>query len=277
MFQGGACAIYLGGDHNQVQGCTFGGQGEWMSNGITKYAGTGLDTNLDERSLGAAIIDSGNDTATIIKGCHFNEAKVGIFEYAAEGGRNTEGTYEDNYFEPAVARPTGPVATIISDDDPWGFLAKDNCGFIGGVYLASDLPYYFSTTTAPTLAEFTFYDGNLPGLRFVSAAQWNNFNGFTGGEAGSIEIQNNSISGANLFSVDQFSSSATNTLPVTSTGITNNTLVDYLLTVTAGTGLALKDPNGNQFMTPVLGDTVPLKPGWRFTGTAVTAQCVQFP
>jgi hypothetical protein len=68
---------------------------------------------------------------------------------------------------------------------------------------------------------------------------------------------------------------STNTLTVGSTGVTNNTSYNYLLTITAGTGLALKDPNGNQFATPVLGETVPLKPGWRFTGTTVTAQCYQ--
>lgn len=70
-------------------------------------------------------------------------------------------------------------------------------------------------------------------------------------------------------------SAATNTLTVSSTGITNNTAFNYLLTITAGTGLAMKDGNGNQFATPVLGDTIPFKPGWRFTGTAVTAQCYQ--
>lgn len=74
-----------------------------------------------------------------------------------------------------------------------------------------------------------------------------------------------------------FNSSTTNTLIVTSTGLTNNTTSDYLVAVTAGTGLAVKDGNGNQFLAPVLNDTFPLKPGWRFTGTAVTGIAVQFP
>jgi hypothetical protein len=69
----------------------------------------------------------------------------------------------------------------------------------------------------------------------------------------------------------------TNTLVVSATGLTNSTANNYLLTITSGAGLALKDGNGNGISTPVSGDTVPLKPGWRFTGTAVTAQCYQFP
>jgi hypothetical protein len=77
------------------------------------------------------------------------------------------------------------------------------------------------------------------------------------------------------FSGDSYASTATNILAVGSTGVTNKTAINYLLSVTAGIGLALKDGNGNQFLTPVLGDTVPLKPGWRFTGTAVTGVCVQ--
>jgi hypothetical protein len=71
--------------------------------------------------------------------------------------------------------------------------------------------------------------------------------------------------------------SLTNTLTVTSAGVTNSTSFTYLLTITAGTALSLKDQNGQGISTPVLGDTVPLKPGWRFTGTTVTAQCYQFP
>ena len=73
--------------------------------------------------------------------------------------------------------------------------------------------------------------------------------------------------------VSGFSTFATNTLAVSATCVTNNSPINYLLTITAGTGLAIKDSNGNQFAVPVLGDTIPLKPGWRFTGTGVTAQC----
>lgn len=71
---------------------------------------------------------------------------------------------------------------------------------------------------------------------------------------------------------------STNTLVVTATGVTNNsTTNNFLVSVTAGTGLAVKDSNGTQFLTPVLNNTFPLKPGQRFTGTAVTAIAVQDP
>ena len=68
--------------------------------------------------------------------------------------------------------------------------------------------------------------------------------------------------------------SATNTLTVTSTGVTNGTSNTYLVSVTAGTGLTLKDSNGVQFLTPVSGSTFPLKPQWRFAGTGVTGLAV---
>lgn len=71
---------------------------------------------------------------------------------------------------------------------------------------------------------------------------------------------------------------STNTLTVTATGVTNNsTTNNFLVSVTAGTGLAVKDSNGTQFLTPVLNNTFPLKPGQGFTGTAVTAIAVQDP
>lgn len=72
-------------------------------------------------------------------------------------------------------------------------------------------------------------------------------------------------------------SSSTNTLAVTSGGITNNTTVNYIVAITAGTAMAMKDQNGSQFFTPILGSSYPLKPGWRLTGTAVTATCIQYP
>lgn len=68
----------------------------------------------------------------------------------------------------------------------------------------------------------------------------------------------------------------TNTLSVAASGVTNNTPNAYILSVTAGTSLAMKDQYGNQFLTPVLGSAYPMRPGWRFTGTAVTATCTQF-
>jgi hypothetical protein len=71
---------------------------------------------------------------------------------------------------------------------------------------------------------------------------------------------------------------STNTLTVTASGVTNNsTTNNFLVSVTAGTGLAVKNSAGNQFLTPVLNNTFPLKPGQRFTGTAVTAIAVQDP
>lgn len=80
---------------------------------------------------------------------------------------------------------------------------------------------------------------------------------------------------ANIFAGTSYASTSTNILVVGATGVTNATAVNYLLSITAGTALALKDGNGNQFLTPVLGDAIPFKPGWRFTGTAVTGVCVQ--
>ena len=67
----------------------------------------------------------------------------------------------------------------------------------------------------------------------------------------------------------------TNTVTVTSTGLTNISSGNLLVSVTAGTGLVIKDGNGNQFLAPVLGNAFLLKPGWRLTGTAVTGIAVQ--
>lgn len=74
-----------------------------------------------------------------------------------------------------------------------------------------------------------------------------------------------------------YASFETNTLTVTATGLTNNTTVDYLIAITAGTGLVLKDQNGTQFLTPVLNASYPLKPGWKLTGTLVTGTAIQYP
>ena len=63
---------------------------------------------------------------------------------------------------------------------------------------------------------------------------------------------------------------ATNTLVVSSSGVTNTTLDTYLVSITAGTSMAVKDQNGNQYYTPVINSAFPLKPNQRFTGTAVT-------
>lgn len=65
--------------------------------------------------------------------------------------------------------------------------------------------------------------------------------------------------------------SSTNTLIVTSAGLTNTTSDVYQISVTAGTAMALKDPNGNQYMSPVISGSYLLKPNHRFTGTGVTA------
>jgi hypothetical protein len=65
--------------------------------------------------------------------------------------------------------------------------------------------------------------------------------------------------------------SSTNNATVTSTGLTNATSETLLFVVTAGTGLSLKDGSGNTITTPILNEPIPLKPNWRFTGTAVTA------
>ncbi len=70
------------------------------------------------------------------------------------------------------------------------------------------------------------------------------------------------------------STSRTNTLVVTSSGVTNITAFNYLLSITAGTGLSLKSGDGTTILTPAINGAYPLKPGWRFTGTAVTAQAV---
>ena len=50
IFQGGACSIYAANDYVHVVGNTFGGVGEWISNGV-KHAHTGLDPNYDDRAL----------------------------------------------------------------------------------------------------------------------------------------------------------------------------------------------------------------------------------
>lgn len=71
-----------------------------------------------------------------------------------------------------------------------------------------------------------------------------------------------------------FLTASTNNLPVTSGGVTNNTGLTYLLTITAGTAMTLKDVNGNPILTPAINGAYPLKPNWRFAGTAVTAQAV---
>lgn len=67
---------------------------------------------------------------------------------------------------------------------------------------------------------------------------------------------------------------ATNTLTIGGTGLsgaTNSSTLDtYLISVTAGTGLSLKDPSGTSIITPILNMPIPLKPKWYITGTAMT-------
>jgi hypothetical protein len=67
---------------------------------------------------------------------------------------------------------------------------------------------------------------------------------------------------------------ATNTLTVFSTGLTNSTADTYLCSITAGSAMTLKDGNGNQFMTPDVNSTFPLKPNWKLSGTAITGTAV---
>lgn len=102
------------------------------------------------------------------------------------------------------------------------------------------------------------------------------------GPVGGHQIQFINSSGAFLAPggmtvTNGYASSETNTLTVTAGGLTNNTAVDYMVSVTVGTALAVKDGNGNGIFAPVLNETFPLKPGWRFTGTTVTGQAYQFP
>lgn len=66
-------------------------------------------------------------------------------------------------------------------------------------------------------------------------------------------------------------SSSTNMLPVGTTGLTNNTVFHYLLSITAGTAMTLKDQNGTTFVVPTTNSTYLLKPGFRFSGTSITA------
>ena len=67
---------------------------------------------------------------------------------------------------------------------------------------------------------------------------------------------------------------ATNTLTVLASGVTNNTTDTYSVSVTAGTSMSVADGNGTAFLTPVINSSFPLKPNWRFTGTAVTGTAV---
>jgi hypothetical protein len=89
-----------------------------------------------------------------------------------------------------------------------------------------------------------------------------------------LDTNGNLNVGGKLSATNGINLSATNTLTVTSTGVTNNTRDTYLVSVTAGMGLAVKDGAGNQFLAPVLNSTFPFKPNWRFTGTAVTGIAV---
>ena len=78
----------------------------------------------------------------------------------------------------------------------------------------------------------------------------------------------------NLLPAGLSSYTATNILTVTTSGLTNNTTDTYSVAITAGTAMALKDGNGTQFLTPILGASYPLKPNWRLTGTAITGTAV---
>lgn len=115
--------------------------------------------------------------------------------------------------------------------------------------------------------------GNTGAIRFNTASD--NSGSF---DAGITRWGTNTIAVTNnLVVTGGFASSSTNTLAVTSTGLTNNTTNDFLISITAGTAMSLKDQSGNQFLVPVLGSAYGLKPGWRFTGTAVTGTALQFP
>lgn len=45
----------------------------------------------------------------------------------------------------------------------------------------------------------------------------------------------------------------------------------YLLSITAGVSLVLKDANGTTFLTPLVNSSVPFKPGWQFTAASAAA------
>jgi len=67
---------------------------------------------------------------------------------------------------------------------------------------------------------------------------------------------------------------STNTLVVGTLGVTNTTQDTYLVSPSAGLGMVLKDANGNGIIAPVLNTSFPLKPGWRLTGTSITAYAI---
>lgn len=67
-----------------------------------------------------------------------------------------------------------------------------------------------------------------------------------------------------------FPLTSTNTLVIAASGATNSTGATYLVSITAGTSMAMKDGSGTQFLTPILSSAYVFKPGWRLTGTLIT-------
>ena len=145
--------------------------------GSQSIAGTGLDTELmTSEALGPQSLIPAMIRRPLLRLAISMRQKLEFFAIAA----GVEQAYRGHLFRTitlkrAVAGPVGKVATIISDDVSTGFYAKDNRGSIGGIFLANDSPFDFDTNTAPSVCEFSTYDPNLPGVRFMSAAQWDSY------------------------------------------------------------------------------------------------------
>lgn len=65
----------------------------------------------------------------------------------------------------------------------------------------------------------------------------------------------------------------TNALPVAATGVTNTLAINYVFSMTAGTGVTVQDPANHTFATLPVNSCMVLHPGWRVTGTGITAIC----
>jgi len=182
--------------------------------------------------------------------------------------------YYNNSYQSAFRLKTtnGVVTAQYNPSSGLGPFADGYWHEMTGTYDGANMVYFIDGVQVATSAQTGAITNNLQGLYLGGGSSdgishvriWNR-------ALGTNEVYNLSIQqGVHYGSLD------TATLTVAATGVTNTTPFKFLLTVTAGTGLTLKDQENNTVTSSmVLGDTVPLKPGWKFTGTGVTGICIQ--
>lgn len=240
------------------------GNGAGLSN-LNQTAGPWL-TNYDQRSLAlkSLALTGGISSA----GSGVLSERFGIGSTASGNLSLTLGQYSVNSGIAGIS--IGPSNTVVSPE-AIAIGGASGVASLGGIALGPGTSVGIGSDFGVAIGDSARVDdGHMNSVAIGTLVTTEQANQILLGTAAYTVSIPGTLS-ANLSPANLSAYTATNTLAITSTGLTNSTQDTYLLSITAGVTMSLKDGNNTAFLTPLVNTTVPFKPGWRFTAASAAA------